>query len=203
MTGADLVGAARLGLSYPATRYEQASVELLGDAAAWLTVSGATDGELLIGLIAMAPADQVPEQLELRVHFGLAAGQTASSDVQVVQAEFVAPDGVVLAVPAAPTGVPPTTSQFQLSAARPNPFTGETHFVLSLVEPADADLAVFDLVGRRVATLHEGPLPAGDHVFRWDGTHTDGARARDGVYFYRVLGAGASVTRGLILLGGR
>ena len=105
--------------------------------------------------------------------------------------------------PVEPAGVAPTTSRFELSAARPNPFAGETRLVLSLLEAVDADVAVFDLVGRRVATLHQGPLTTGDHVFRWDGRHTDGTRAREGVYFCRVLGAGASTTRRLILLGGR
>ena len=71
------------------------------------------------------------------------------------------------------------------------------------IRATDAELAIFDLVGRRVATLHQGLLPAGNHPFRWDGRHTDGTRARDGVYFCRVLGAGASATRRLILIGGR
>ena len=54
---------------------------------------------------------------------------------------------------------------------------------------------------KRVATLHQGLLPAGDHGFRWNGMHSDGTRAREGVYFCRVLGAGASTTRRLILIG--
>ena len=201
--GANLVGAARFALSYPAGRFGQASVELLGDAASWLQVSEMANGEMTLALIATAPADVVPAQLEFRVHFDLAAGQVASSDVHVVHSEFVGPDGAALTPPAPPTGVPTRSALFELSAARPNPFTRETRFVLNLAQAANADLAIFDLAGRRVATLHDGPLDAGDHVFLWDGTRTDGTRAPGGVYFYRVLGAGTATARRLIMLGVR
>ena len=203
LTGADQVGAARFALSYPAARYDHASVEMLGDAASWLEVSEAADGEMIIGLIATAPAAQVPGLLEMRVHFGLAPGQTASPDVRVTQSEFVAPDGAVLELASPPTDTPTPAVQFALSPARPNPFVGSTQFVLSLAQAADADLAIFDLAGRRVVTLHRGPLSAGDHPFGWDGRRADGTPAPGGVYFYRVLGAGASATRRLVLLGAR
>jgi hypothetical protein len=87
-----------------------------------------------------------------------------------------------------------------LSEARPNPFKRETHFVLALAEATVADLGIFDLLGRRVANLFQGRLEAGEHPFRWDGTQSDGIRAQDGVYFYRVRTEQATATRKLVLI---
>ena len=203
LNGANRVGAGRLTLAYPASRFDRAGVEILGDAASWVQVSEALGGELIIGLVATAGAEEVPGRLDLVVHFGLAAGQTASSDVRIVGTEFVAPDGAVLEPASSTTDVPASAPPFRLLAARPNPFSVETRFVLSVAEAADVDLGVFDLAGRRVATLHHGPLGAGDHPFVWDGMCTDGRRAEGGVYFCRVLGAGSSAAARLILLGAR
>jgi hypothetical protein len=101
------------------------------------------------------------------------------------------------------TGVSTTSSPFRLSPAWPNPFSRETRFVVSLLVAAEIDLGVFDLAGRRVATLYRGPLETGDHPFVWDGARSDGTRAAGGVYFYRVSGAATSVTRRMIVLGAR
>ena len=203
LSGADLVGASRLALAYPSARFDHASVEMHGDAGSWLQVSEAADGEMVIGLIATAPASQVPNQLDLVVHFGLAAGQTASSDVRLTQSEFVAPDGAVLTPPSGSLPDPPGSPQFRLSPAWPNPSSGDTRFQLAVARAADVDLGIFDLAGRRVATLHHGALEAGDHPFIWNGTRSDGSRAPGGVYFCRVVGVGSSASRSIILLGTR
>ena len=49
------------------------------------------------------------------------------------------------------------------------------------------ELSVFDLAGRRIATLARGPLPAGSHNARWDGSDAQGVRAPSGVYFARLI----------------
>lgn len=50
----------------------------------------------------------------------------------------------------------------------PNPSTGSTALTFSLDEPADVTLEVFDVLGRRVATLADGPFPVGDQSLTWD-----------------------------------
>jgi flagellar hook assembly protein FlgD len=55
--------------------------------------------------------------------------------------------------------------------------------------PADAasvTLAVYDLSGRRVRTLVDGPIPAGSHEAFWNGMSDSGNPAPAGVYFYRL-----------------
>lgn len=54
----------------------------------------------------------------------------------------------------------PTTT-YQLSAAFPNPFTSHTQLILSVEQHQQVRLEVYDLLGRRVAVLHEGALGSG------------------------------------------
>jgi hypothetical protein len=104
--------------------------------------------------------------------------------------------------PPPPEPGPPTDSlQATLSAARPNPFATESVFGVSLEDPARAEIAVFDVNGRRVATLFEGVLPRGTSRFAWDGRLRNGTRAAGGVYFYRLILPERTMTRRLVLLG--
>lgn len=47
----------------------------------------------------------------------------------------------------------------------PNPFRGSSTVSVSMKKAAHAQLLVFDITGRRVGTLHNGLLTAGDHQF--------------------------------------
>jgi hypothetical protein len=57
-------------------------------------------------------------------------------------------------------GVPTTSG---LAAAYPNPFSRRTTLALDVAEAQDVTVDLFDVLGRRVATVHEGPLPVGTH----------------------------------------
>ena len=62
------------------------------------------------------------------------------------------------AVATEPVELPASTV---LSAPFPNPFHDRTTFRLTLPAPEWTTVAVYDLLGRRVALLHEGFLPSG------------------------------------------
>ena len=68
-----------------------------------------------------------------------------------------------------------------LFPSAPNPARGTTALRFSLPHAADATLAVYDLLGRRVALLADGPLAAGPHAADWDA-----AAAAPGVYVARL-----------------
>jgi hypothetical protein len=92
-------------------------------------------------------------------------------------------------------------AEFALAAPSPNPFrTDGTTVRFDLPRPTDAQVSVYDLAGRRVATLTEGALPAGRHSVRWDGRDVTGRRVGAGVYFVRLESAGFSRTRKVTLL---
>ena len=64
-------------------------------------------------------------------------------------------------------------------AAFPNPFADHVRLELSLpAAVAMARVALFDVAGRRVASLHEGPLPAGTVPIEW----REGNRLDPGIY---------------------
>jgi hypothetical protein len=69
----------------------------------------------------------------------------------------------------------------------PNP-GGSSGYTVSLGLPADgpATLRLFDVAGRRVATLLEGDRPAGSARLRWDGRSAGGSPVAAGMYFARL-----------------
>ncbi len=87
----------------------------------------------------------------------------------------------VTAHPVAIEDETPTT--FAVLPATPNPFRDETHLNLRLDEAQQISVEVFDLLGRRVSTLHDGLISAGSHsfIFRPHGL-------AGGVYIVRVVG---------------
>ena len=91
--------------------------------------------------------------------------------------------------PAQPTGAPGAPSLVSLDAW-PNPFNPRTRVRFDLPAAQAVTVAVHDLAGRRVRTLHRGPLPAGAQRFTWDGQRQDGGRAPAGVYLVTVRGQG-------------
>ena len=98
-------------------------------------------------------------------------------------------------------GPPPIDSlQNVMSPGRPNPFLAESRFSVSIDEPADANVAVFDVLGRRVRQVFRGRLPAGTTELMWNGRRDDGARAMAGIYFYRLEMRGRVISRRLVLL---
>lgn len=75
----------------------------------------------------------------------------------------------------------------------PNPFAGATTIELALPRAEHVTLAVYDVTGRRVATLVDRPLEAGTHRVRWDaaglaaGAYLVRMQAGDGVRTRRAL----------------
>lgn len=201
LEGAGSIGAASISLDFPADRFDVAGVKAEGDDTGWLVLHELDGNRVRIGAIRIAPippdgASTVPLTLSLR----LRDGQEAGGSVSLEGGEFSSPAGARLDVPITPIatalGGPAATAM--LSPALPNPTGGETRFVVNLPRAASADLAIVDLAGRRVATLHRGPLAAGQRTFVWDGRG-----AANGVYFARLVVDGQTVARRVTLLRGR
>ena len=89
---------------------------------------------------------------------------------------------------------------FHLYQNYPNPFNAATVVRFSLPESGQVDLAVFDLLGRRVRTLAVGWLGQGGHLVRWDGRDDHGRRLASGVFFCSLrYGSQRSVMKLLLL----
>ncbi|HMB71013.1 MAG TPA: endonuclease, partial [bacterium] len=93
-----------------------------------------------------------------------------------------------------------TDDAFRLDQNRPNPFRDGTVIVLSLPAAGAVDLSVFDVSGRLVTRLLDGPLEAGLHQVRWSGRNRSGQSVAPGVYFYRIDTGDRRETRRMVRL---
>ena len=94
--------------------------------------------------------------------------------------------------------------QARLTAAReglavqppyPNPTRGTATLTYHTAEAAHVHIAVYDVLGRHVATLADAEHAPGRHTLVWDGTDATGRSVASGVYFYRIR-AGAHIHSG-------
>ena len=76
---------------------------------------------------------------------------------------------------------------FHLAQNYPNPFNPTTTIRYELPVQSEVKLEVFDVLGRRVATLVNARLSAG----QYDATF-DASSLSSGVYFYRLQASGAA-----------
>jgi hypothetical protein len=84
---------------------------------------------------------------------------------------------------------------FRLMGNYPNPFNPVTQIRFELAHAAEVDLAVYDLLGRRVATLSRGLMSAGTHSATFNG-----AALSSGTYLVRMSAAGQTFTAKMTLL---
>ncbi len=78
-------------------------------------------------------------------------------------------------------------AEYRLGDSYPNPFNPAVVIPLDLAtDAAGVSLSVYDVLGRRVRQLWEGPLGAGVHCFSWDGRDEVGKGVAAGVYIYKV-----------------
>ncbi len=68
-------------------------------------------------------------------------------------------------------------------SATPNPFVDQVAIALHLDADAHVQLQVIDILGRRMALLHDDACIAGRHQFKWAAVAPNGAPAESGAYF--------------------
>ena len=87
-------------------------------------------------------------------------------------------------------------SSFRLTSAYPNPFNPTTQFTLTLDQRQNVLIEVYNLLGRRVALLHDGPLEAQErYTFTFEADNLP-----SGLYLIRTAGATFSNTQQVTLL---
>ena len=114
--------------------------------------------------------------------------------VTVVSVNAAAPLAVV------PAGRP---GDLRLERPVPNPFrpvSGALEVRFAVSAPCAARVAVFDLGGRRMATLFDGRAAAGEHRLSWNGRATSGAPLPAGAYLLELDSARGRRIRKLALL---
>jgi hypothetical protein len=96
----------------------------------------------------------------------------------------------------------PVRARLRLLPNVPNPFNPITtlHFEIPGTGTTHVRLDIFDLRGRRLITLVDGLLEAGNHTAVWDGRTANGRSAAAGTYFSRLNSGGQIVSRPLSLI---
>lgn len=85
---------------------------------------------------------------------------------------------------------------FSVAAPVPNPARGAARVAVTVETPQAIRAEVFDVTGRSLAVLHDGPLSANKHTLTW-GAET----ANSGTYIVRVTNArGQSVSQPVVLI---
>jgi len=99
--------------------------------------------------------------------------------------------GTSLVVASRP-GIP---EEFALDQNYPNPFNPSTHIDFALPRQEQVTLDVFNVLGQKVATLVNGPLPAGYYAEKFDG-----AGLSSGIYFYRLTAGQLTFLKKMLMI---
>jgi hypothetical protein len=91
------------------------------------------------------------------------------------------------------SGILPGT--FLLGQNFPNPFNPSTTISFSLPSRSFTLLKVFEVIGKEVATLVSGDLPAGNYSRQWNATNMS-----SGVYYYRLEAGTNAATKKMLFL---
>lgn len=128
------------------------------------------------------------------LQFRLTTDATATGDGWYVDSVRLGPS------PVSVSGGAAVRPEAWILNAFPNPFNGATRLGIRLDQPAEVQLFVYDVLGRRVRTLWNGTLGAGAQTFTWDARNDHGVALGSGVYLVSLLAQEHVVTRKLLLL---
>ena len=84
--------------------------------------------------------------------------------------------------------------------AYPNPSAGQMTLLFSMPNAGPVSARVYDVSGRLVRELQNGPLPRGAHRLEWDGRAASGHPVSSGVYFYSLKIEGTAYQGRLVRL---
>ncbi len=106
----------------------------------------------------------------------------------------------VALTPVSTAAAPSARVAASIDRVAPNPFNPRTRIEFSLAEPGPASLVALDARGRRVRTLVDASLPAGEHAETWNGDDDSGSTVGAGVYYLQLKAAGTTRTTRVTLV---
>ncbi|MBN1895447.1 T9SS type A sorting domain-containing protein, partial [bacterium] len=96
--------------------------------------------------------------------------------------------------------IPLVPAEFGLSQNYPNPFNAETRVRYGLPKKMDIRIVVYDVLGRRVQVLFDGPQSAGYHQAVWNGQNSRGMQVASGVYVLQIAGQEKTLCRKMLFI---
>ncbi len=94
----------------------------------------------------------------------------------------------------------PQPLAWELEGAYPNPFNPSTTLGFTAPRAGEMTLSVYDVLGRKVATLVDGHVQSGRRQVVWQGRSDNGMPVASGTYFVRLEGDGVQLAKKMVLL---
>ena len=91
-------------------------------------------------------------------------------------------------------------SSLQLDPNYPNPFQTSTTVRYTLPEASPVQVAVFDVLGRRVTELVNETQTTGTHTIVWNGTNRQGELVGTGIYFLQIHAGDRTESHTMVLM---
>ena len=121
-----------------------------------------------------------------------AATTVGATEVSGLRALAWAPATTAVDEPAAHAAQP---GEFALLQNYPNPFNSKTVISFTLPRTEHVNITLFDILGREIAVLANGPYAPGVHKITWEANSYS-----SGIYFYRMTAGSFSQMRKLAIL---
>ncbi len=123
--------------------------------------------------------------------------ETAGTIAEIINGGGTVPAGMI---PLSTANIAYRGQRLLEFAAGPSPASGPRMFRFVLARDEWVSLKVFDVVGRLVASIHDGWMGAGHNALAWNGIAANGSKPSAGVYFARLSVEGEARIAKLIQL---
>jgi flagellar hook assembly protein FlgD len=91
-------------------------------------------------------------------------------------------------------------NSFALKQNYPNPFNPQTIIEYVLPKGCELEIAIYNILGRKVRTLVKEFQKSGQHRVDWDGKDEEGKEVSSGIYFYQIKTPEFSQAKKMVLL---
>ena len=85
--------------------------------------------------------------------------------------------------------------EYRLEQNYPNPFNAQTSIAFELPKASHVSIEIFDVLGRKVATLLNEQRPAGENIVTWDAGNQP-----SGLYSYKIKADDFAQTKKMLLV---
>ncbi len=94
----------------------------------------------------------------------------------------------------------PVIQDFCVDAAYPNPFNNHVRLTMHLDQPSMVSAVVHNIRGRKIKTLMNQSVSAGEHVLSWDGTNYTGNAVPSGTYLINIKKGHSTIVQSVSLV---
>ncbi len=126
-----------------------------------------------------------------------------STSVMAQNRVHIVPTGELPPSPPTATGEQPSLripKEYNLGQNYPNPFNPSTTLEIAVPRASQVRVAVYNILGERVATLVDGMQPAGYHTVVWNGMTDNFTQASSGVYMIRMSSGSFTAIRKILMM---